>query len=508
VGWIFTTVLLVGAGVLGFLLWQAHREIRWLRERTANRDRERETVFQFLNEFGELITKKFELSETLEMVLTFSREATRADAGAIYLRDRDEPNVVQARVVQGLFPPLHDVATDKLISRRKYLAEFVRKERLSATEGLFGPSVQQGEAILISDGRSDSRIPSSAHTLVEIEGMIIAPLQVRGGVLGLLVLINKRDDSTPGSTFNRSDLDIVKALADQVASTLDVVRLHEENAEKQRLEQELAVAHDFQKLLLPRHDPDIPEVAISGFSQPALEVGGDYYDYIEVDERHLGVIVGDVSGKGIPGALVMASLRSTLRANAPGNLSPRSVLRAVNAALTKDTKESTFVSATYGIVDRQTGLFRFARAGHEPLVCYRAEDKHLELRDPEGMVLGMVEGEMFDLIEEDEIDLRHAGTVVLYTDGISEAMNEQYEEYGTERFFSSLAQFADLEPTGVIEGLLGDIRTFTRGRPQHDDITLVVIRWRGHVPGQLAVEEPACVEKDGTEEGDGASVVA
>ncbi len=503
-GWIVTVLLLGGVCVLGFLLLQAQREIRWLRQRTADRDRERETVFRFLNEFGDLITKKFELGETLEMVMSFSREATRADAGAIYLRDKDEPDVLQARVVQGLFPPLHEVATDKLISRRKYLADYVKKERLSAREGIFAAAVQQGEAILIPNGRSDERIPASAHTLVEIEGMIIAPLQVRGGILGVLVLINKRDDTTPGMTFNRSDLDIVQALADQVASTLDVVRLHEENAEKQRMEQELAVAHDFQKLLLPRRDPQLPEVEIAGFSQPALEVGGDYFDYIDVDEKHLGIIVGDVSGKGIPGALVMASLRSTLRANAPGNLSPREVLRAVNSALTRDTKESTFVSATYGILDRGTGMFRFARAGHEPLVCYRAQDGHVELRDPEGMVLGMVEGELFDRIEEDEVDLKRAGTLVLYTDGVSEAMNEDYEEYGTERFLAALADLAQEEPKEVIAGLLGDIREFTGGRPQHDDITLVVMRWNGNIGSQMAVG----LEDDGTAGLSGKSVVA
>jgi sigma-B regulation protein RsbU (phosphoserine phosphatase) len=507
VSWILIILLLIGSGALGWLLWQANREIRWLRSRTADRDRERETVFRFLNEFGELITKKFELGETLEMVLAFSREATRADAGAIYLRDKEEPDVMQARVVQGLFPPLHEVATDKLISRRKYLADYVKKERLSAKEGLFGPVVEKGEALLIADARHDQRLPASAHALVELEGMIIAPLQVRGGVLGLLVLINKRDDTVPGATFNRSDLEIVKALADQVASTLDIVRLHEENAEKQRMEQELAVAHDFQKLLLPRRNPELPEVAIAGFSQAALEVGGDYYDFIEVDDRHFGVIVGDVSGKGIPGALVMASLRSTLRANARGNHSPRAVLQAVNADLTRDTKESTFVSATYGIINLDTGMFRFARAGHEPLVCYRPEDGRLDLRDPEGMVLGMMEGEMFDLIQEDEVDLRQAGTVVLYTDGVSEAMNEDYEEYGTDRFHSVLAGVAHLEVAEVIEGLLGDIRQFTGGRPQHDDITLVVLRWRGKVRGEME-KTGGLAASAGDDSGHGTSVVA
>jgi sigma-B regulation protein RsbU (phosphoserine phosphatase) len=128
----------------------------------------------------------------------------------------------------------------------------------------------------------------------------------------------------------------------------------------------------------------------------------------------------------------------------------------------------------------------------------------VELRDPEGMVLGMVEGELFDRIEEDEVDLKRAGTLVLYTDGVSEAMNEDYEEYGTERFLAALADLAQEEPKEVIAGLLGDIREFTGGRPQHDDITLVVMRWNGNFGSQMAVG----LEDDGTAGLSGKSVVA
>lgn len=473
--------LILAAVVLGawIRIYRLQRDVWLARIQIRNRDRERQTVFNFLNEIGTRITRRLDLDQTLEMVVDFCCKATRADAGAIFLVDPKDPKVLQARVVRGLFPPLHEVSTEKVISRRKYLAEYVKRERLRMGEGIIGHCAQKGEAILIPDARVDSRVPRSASDLVPLEGLILAPLAVRGSVLGVLVLINKRDESRPGETFSTVDQDLVTALADQAAVTLDIVRLYHELAEKQRMQQELELAHEFQTLLLPSETPDFPQIDLFGFSQPALEVGGDYYDFIQVDDEHLGIIVADVSGKGIPGALVMATLRSTLRAYAPGNHSPRDVLRRVNSVLTHDTKENVFVSATYGILSLSTGRFRFARAGHEPTVCFRSDTPQVALHEPGGLVLGMIDGEMFDVLEEEELDLSTCGAMLLYTDGVPEAMNASAEEYGLDRFHNVLLKHAEEPSETVVTSLLEDILRFTRGIPQHDDITLVVIRWKG-----------------------------
>jgi len=210
-----------------------------------------------------------------------------------------------------------------------------------------------------------------------------------------------------------------------------------------------------------------------------LEVGGDYFDFFDVDDDHLGIVVGDVSGKGIPGALVMATLRSALRAEAINDLSPRDVLRRVNRIVTRDTKEGIFVSVTYGILDRRNGIFRFARAGHEPFLCCGATDGEITSYEPPGMVLGMLEGEVFDTIEEKDVDISECGPVVLYTDGVPEAMNEKNEEFGMERFYEALSASQEKTPEEITDTVLESIREFSEGIPQHDDITLVVLRWRG-----------------------------
>jgi len=458
-------------------------EIVRLRQRLAdarlaneNHERERRTVFQFLNRIGEDITRKVEVEATLNLVVEFCMEATSADAGAIFVKDDETPEILQARVVQGLFPPLHEVSSDKLLSKRRFLAEYVKREKLRVGEGVIGQVAQSGQTLLIPDASADERVPKSAGELVPLEGLILAPLAVRGAVQGVLVLINKRVE---GVTFDEMDRDLVTALANQAAVTLDIVRLYQALSEKQRLEQELLVAQEFQALLLPQETPDLAELEVAGHSQAALEVGGDYFDYIPVGERKLGLAIGDVAGKGIPGALVMATLRACLRAEARGDASPRSVLSRVNRQLLMDTKENIFVSLLYGIIDLDAGTFRFARAGHEPAVTCSPEERRIRTHLPDGMVVGMTTGPAFDLLAEEEIDLKRAGLVVLNTDGVTEAMNGNYEEFGEDRFHRAVVERCQEPAPDVIEGVLDDIASFTRGIPQHDDITLVVMRWRG-----------------------------
>ena len=452
------------------MLWES-------RQQALSHERERATILRFLNQLGERITTSIDLEATLNLVVGFCIDATKADAGAIFIRSRSNPGMLQARVVQGLFPPLHEVATDKLASKRKYLAEYVKKERLRVGEGIIGLVAQTGEAMLIPDAALDSRVPRSAGELVELRDLILVPLVTRGQVRGVLVLINKRED---GRVFDEADKGLVSALADQAAVTLDIVRLYEEVSEKQRLEQELRVAHEVQEVLLPKEIPQVATLEIAGASRSAMDVGGDYYDYFWVDEGHLGVVVADVAGKGIPGALVMATLRSTLRAEARGDRSPRSVLRRVNEHLVRDTRESIFVSVLYGIVDVQTGELVFCRAGHEPLVvCESPQGGPIRQHSPPGMVVGMIDGPAFDLLEEERLDLRACGAVLMNTDGATEAMNAQGDELGQEALEAAVARAAPGPVQAIVDAVMHAVDAHAAGTPQHDDITLVVLRWKG-----------------------------
>ncbi|MFH0793322.1 MAG: PP2C family protein-serine/threonine phosphatase, partial [bacterium] len=354
------------------------------------------------------------------------------------------------------------------------LVEKVKKDKIKIGEGIVGAVAEKGEPLLIEDATSDPRVPKSSGDFLTMKSLMLAPLRVRDKIVGVFVVVNKKDDQH----FNSRDMQLLQALADQAAVTVDIVSLYEELKEKHRMEQELSLAREFQNLLLPKKCPDLPGLDLAAFNTPALEVGGDYYDFITVDENHLGVVIADVSGKGIPGALLMAMVRSTLRAEAVGKLSPKEVLRRVNDRVFKDTKENVFITMTYGVLDLRTHRMRMVRAGHEPTITFRSGDPTPALVVPDGIALGLVGGELFDVMEETQVDLSSGDMVVLYTDGVIEAMNERAQEYGRERLLELVQKESELPTTEIIAKVLGDIEHFTEGIPQHDDITMVVIKAR------------------------------
>jgi len=460
--------LLIIAGLVVWLTRVIGRE-KGLIQSLDKRQRQREAVYRFLDIYGErLTTGKLSVEPALETLTTFVAEQTDAEAAAAFLLDPSD-NTLSARVIHGIFPPLMQ-STGYILTKQKYLTDRIKREKIALGEGIIGQVAESGEAVLIKDAALDPRVPKIESPVVAIRSMMVAPLVAHGKTLGVLAVVNKR---TVGA-FHQEELDLLVSLADQAASTVELVKLYDEMAEKQRLEQELKLAHDFQQMLLPKTCPQPPGIHIAAFSAPALEVGGDYFDFIWVDDekRYLGIAIADVSGKGIPGGLIMAVVRCTMRANAPGNLSPRDVLIRVNERVYADTRENVFVTITYGILDTREKTFKFARAGHEPVVTVTTKGD-VVLNSPLGMAMGLVGSDMFDILEEETIDLKTGDTAVFYTDGVVEAMDSQENEYGQKRFFDLIARNRSLMPQDIIKKTLDDIKSFTKGHPQHDDITMV-----------------------------------
>lgn len=464
--------LLIIAGLAVWIYRAASRE-KELLHKLDKRKREREAVYRFLDVFGNrLTTGSLSVEPALEILAGFVAEQTDAEAVAAFLLNQEE-DTLSARVIHGVFPPLMQ-STGYVLTKQKYLTDRVKREKIKLGEGIVGEVAVSGKPLLIKDAALDPRVPKIESPVVAIRTMMVAPLVAHGKVLGVLAVVNKRGVGA----FQPEELDLLVTLADQAASSVELVRLYDEMAEKQRLEQELKVAHDIQQMLLPDTCPQPKGFSIAAFSAPAMEVGGDYYDFIWVDDtkRYLGIAIADVSGKGIPGALIMAVVRCTMRANAPGNLSPRDVLIRVNERVYADTRENVFVTITYGILDTHEKKFRFARAGHEPLVTVAKSGGDVVLTSPLGMAMGLVGSDMFNVIEEESIDLADCDTAVFYTDGVVEAMDPADNEYGQKRFFDLIASSRNLKPSEIIKKTLEDVKSFTKGHPQHDDITLVAVR--------------------------------
>ncbi|MEN8238654.1 MAG: SpoIIE family protein phosphatase [Actinomycetota bacterium] len=310
----------------------------------------------------------------------------------------------------------------------------------------------------------------AVEALREADIEIVVPLIGQGELMGALYLGQRLSDQA----YSTDDRKLLASLASQVSPAMRVAQLvkeqQAETQERERIQQELQVAALIQQTLLPKELPDIAGWTIDAFYRPARAVGGDFYDFIPLEDGRLGVVIGDVTDKGVPAALVMATCRSMLRAAALRHTDPGAVLAEVNDSLVPEIPPAMFVTCLYAIVDTETGATVFANAGHN-LPYVRSEDGVLELRAT-GMPLGL----MPNMPYEEQVHALGVGEVmVLTSDGITEAHNDQGEMYGFERLMARVG--SSNVPGEAVSGLIDDLEAFTGPDvEQEDDITVVAVR--------------------------------
>ncbi|RME74886.1 MAG: HAMP domain-containing protein [Planctomycetota bacterium] len=259
--------------------------------------------------------------------------------------------------------------------------------------------------------------------------------------------------------------------------TRSLRRARELEQQRQAIENELAIATEIQTKLLPERIPQIPGFDLFSFYLSAREVGGDYYDFLVIDQTHLGLVVADVSGKGIPGAMVMTMVRSLLRLASHRESSPAETLRKVNRILARDIRPGMFVTALYAVLDVHSHQLTVSSAGHSPLLHYRAASGTVQRVNPSGMALGFDKGRTFDdTIAEQTITLAPGDRILAYTDGVIEALDEEGEEFGLERLEALLVEFAALPSKDFTDTLVARLEEHRGSAEQSDDITITTLR--------------------------------
>ncbi|MDC1142646.1 PP2C family protein-serine/threonine phosphatase [Planctomycetota bacterium] len=268
---------------------------------------------------------------------------------------------------------------------------------------------------------------------------------------------------------------VAKLLGDMAAGLKSAQDVWLEN---QGRKHDLDVAKEIQENLLPKHVPRIAGYDVSAYYSPSKEVGGDYYDFFLVDKTHLGMICADVSGKGIPGSMVMMMAKALVSYEAQDNLSPRDIFCKVNRTLAKDIKRGMFVTAMYMLLDIPTARLTVASAGHNPLLLYRAATKQCVEVNPGGIALGFdKDGRLFERsMKEEVVQLQRGDRAVIYTDGVTEAMSPTNEEYGEERMNAVTMQCADKSSSQYLTELVNSIQGHAQSDEQHDDITIVTLK--------------------------------
>src|SRR3989441_6083746 len=411
---------------------------------------------RMLLDITKTISRSLDLKEVLSLVMDTLDSLIPYDAAGIYLVDCSQKPGPDGVVDENCVFHTETV--------RGYDIDHLKDLRLKMGEGLIGRVALTGKPHISPDVNKDAQyINARPKTRSEM----VAPIISNDEVIGVFDL-----ESDELNAYAKDDLEVLMLLASQVAIIIEKVMLHDELIEKKRLQTQLEVARQVQLELLPAKDPELAGFDISAYNFPTEEVSGDYYDWVRVYDDQIGIVIADVAGKGVPAALLMAFLRASLRAATHIGYSAHISMSKVNYLLWESIERNQFVTGFYGILDATNRTLSYSNAGHVPALLMNA-DGTARYEERGGVPLGMFRDsryyEYFETIEPGEV-------FVLYTDGVTEAMNSTDEEYGRDRLVEAVRQCRHLGAREMIDYVHRDVLNWTEGLGATDDVTFFIIK--------------------------------
>jgi sigma-B regulation protein RsbU (phosphoserine phosphatase) len=443
---------------------------------TALEDVQQEQVraFDFLDGLGNQLQKSQSPASMHRFMVEGLVQVLGCDGAALLILDHNRGELVPMMISAAcpLFIEVPEALHQGSAGQPERL-NYLRLQTISGSHPIFGEALHRQRSLWIENLARHPQFSGSREAAAYQVELLIAPLLYAEKVIGVLIAARQ----LPSRPFTHNDRSVFESLARQSSFALGSAMVHREAHEKRRLDAELRTASEFQRILLPAKAPAFLGYSIAAANFPAMIVSGDYYDYVAVDDQHLGVAIADVAGKGVPASLIMATCRSVLRTRATGELSPARVLSVVNRQIFPDIREDMFITMTYLVLDAGSGRLLMSRAGHRPALIYRKASGTVEPVAPVGLAVGIDNGEVFErVISDRECHLETGDAMLLYTDGLTEAINSSGEEYGGERLNQILHRFASQPAEAIIAGICEDVRGFSGSEAQSDDITLIAIK--------------------------------
>ena len=328
----------------------------------------------------------------------------------------------------------------------------------------------KNRAILFSnDIHSDTRFNHLPSDSYPFKSIVCVPLIVKGKLTGYLAVFNKKN----GQPFSEQDRRLLSIIGSQSAQVIENARLYEEEKALFSLQEEMRMARDIQLSLLPDHEPEIKGYQIAATNIPAKSVGGDYYDFVQLSPDKLGFCVGDITGKGMPAAMLMANLQATLRSQVMIFEDCCDCIDGMNRQLYHSTETTKFATLFYGILNLKSGMLNYVNGGHDPPLLFRQNHADPNLLHSTGLLLGVQEEAAYRM---KSISLQTNDFVLLFTDGITEAMNPNGELYGLERLINLVNNHREANANEILETILASIDEHASQASQSDDITVMVIK--------------------------------
>lgn len=459
------------------------RLIRGLQRENANLLGEESRIFSFLHNLGENLNPERGPRRLYHGIVEGIVEVVDADGGAMYLADRSGANLTPA-VITPNCPPLVDVPPEVVresTGNPGSLSSYLRLKAVPVGKGLLGMCFEAHGAINFGPLRQWPDLFEIPMPEQLRQHVLAAPLVLGERNMGILAVAK----SVERGGFTPHEFDVFRSAAEQSAFALGSAMAQQEAMEKKRIDDELRSASELQRLLLPQRWPETGGYHLAVHSAPAKVLSGDYYDFIEVDEGHTGVVIADVSGKGFPASLVMATCRALLRGQARGERSPTAVLSRVNRMIFNDIREDMFVSLAYCILEQGSGRVTLSRAGHDAPLLYSRRTGTVAPLKPPGLAIGIDGGgKVFDRSTRDFVfEMDPGDCLLLYTDGVNEAVDASGDEFGLARLNATFSAAARSGARGVVEEFQRALAEFTGGTPLNDDVTIVVLERTGTPDG-------------------------
>lgn len=457
---------LFAASVAGYVARQVFSVNRDERDRRELLVRSRDIALSMLTKISSSVKNISSIEYTLGQILQTILPTLSAESAAVYLLDNKELRFAKS---EGRFWPM-STEVDLVFTRQAYMEEHLHKTSFPLGKGIVGMAAETARPVSV-DGRDVLRMRNLGLNTRNIRSVLAVPLRVKERMLGVLVTQNRQGQDS----FDNNDLHLLEALADQAAISMNNAHLYAELARTERIRQEMDIAAQIQRQNLPKSVPTTPNLRISAFMEPAKEVGGDYYDFVENKDGNLGIAIGDVSGKGLPAGMIMMIARTVLRIVARGHEDVRDIVLRFSDEMFRRLRSEQFMTFNFLRWNCESRTLSYASAGHEYILWYHASSGRSERIRAGGVAVGLVKNAK-DYIEKHELATEVGDLIVLYTDGVTEAQNPNGEFYSLDRLQNMLDQNASIaDPEQIKERIIGDVNRFIDGADQYDDITMLVL---------------------------------
>jgi sigma-B regulation protein RsbU (phosphoserine phosphatase) len=328
---------------------------------------------------------------------------------------------------------------------------------------------EKKEPVMIENVETSERVSTVIRETFGIRSMLLTPLMAHGEIVGSLVV----DQGARPRTFTPHEISVVMGIANQAAVAIENARLNQEAEGKKRLEYELSVARQIQESFLPAACPVVPGYEICSAWRTAREVSGDFYDFVSFGPEKLALMIADVSDKGMPAALFMVLARTILRTMVIGKPTLREALERANDIIIADAPSDMFVTTFYALLDADHHHLTYVNAGHNPPFLYRHREGELTALKAHGMALAVFPNIR---LEEQHVELEPGDALLLYTDGVTEAIDAQEKEFGAERLGDLFAANAHRPVQEIVDAIVDAVTTFTGDNTPFDDVTLMVVK--------------------------------